>query len=289
MNDVRPGLEPPVPTFRAMGTEWALVGLPEASLRACIARITELDARLSRFRADSALTRLNRDRVATDPVLAAVTRRALQLRDATGGAFDPTLGATLRALGYDRSFTTLPADAPARPLPPTGTLEVTVDGDTVRLDGLGELDLGGIAKGWSVDDVAGLLRAAGVPHALVDGGGDLAAVGGPWPVGVREDDSVDLLDNAVATSSTLHRRWRCGGEARHHILDPRRGAPAAGPFDTVTVVAPDAATADALATALLADPDAALPALPTLRARVWLRSPDGAWWTPAAGTQERSC
>jgi len=68
------------------------------------ALVHDLEARLSRFRPDSALSRLNRERAATCPTLAAVTPLALGLRDRTGGAFDPTLGAGLCALGYDRSF-----------------------------------------------------------------------------------------------------------------------------------------------------------------------------------------
>jgi thiamine biosynthesis lipoprotein len=114
------------------------------------------------------------------------------------------------------------------------------------------LTLNGIAQGWITDRVADLLRAAGVTSSLVDMG-EIRAVGDagghPWRVAVEPDGAIlALADRAVATSAADGFRFDAAGRFGH-ILDPRTGAPAAAAA-RATVTAPDAATADALATAL---------------------------------------
>lgn len=269
--------------FRAMSTSWWIACDRPDLLRAAEARVHATEARLSRFRADSALSRLNRARAVVDPLLAEVTRVALRLRALTEGVFTPTLGARLAALGYDRSFDLLPVrrgagreadDSPGEPL------QVEVEDERVRLRGPGDLDLGGVAKGWTVDHVLEALREGGARFALVDGGGDLRGFGRRWPVGVGDDLVARVEEEAVATSSTRRRRWRgARDEDLHHLLDPRTGAPARSAIDTATVVALDAATADGLATAVVIDPGRVLPLLPRLSARAAVRGCDGRWWT----------
>jgi len=142
----------------------------------------------------------------------------------------------------------------------------------VRLEGEGALDLGGIAKGWTIDRAAEALEAVGVRDYVIDGGGDIRA-GGVAPggaawgigigigIGVGDGLAVRLEDRAVCTSSTRRRRWRMAEGDAHHIIDPASGAPATEEADTAVVIATDAATADALATALLADLDRGLGAV----------------------------
>lgn len=131
-----------------------------------------------------------------------------------------------------------------------------------------------------MDRVLARLRAGGAERIVVDGGGDLAVAGASWPIGVGADRFIELRDGAVATSSTLGRRWRDErGNKLHHILDPKTGAPARSGLDTATVRAPNATTADALATALLVDAHAVLPLLPNLRAESLVRERDGTWWS----------
>lgn len=275
--------------FAAMGTGWWIRCDRASSAATAEALVRRLEARLSRFLPDSSLVRLNRERTVRCPDLALATTRALEVRAATDGAFDPTLGRDLAALGYDRTFDEV-RSAPHRAAlarsglavqrgPGRGPTKVVVDGDEVTLDGPGDLDLGGIGKGLAVDLVLELLRARGVRAALVDGGGDIRGFGGPWPIGVADDLAVSTSAGAIATSSILERRWTApDGLERHHILDPRSGLPALGPFDTATVIAPDCATADALATALLVDPLAVIAHLPALGAHAVARSAPGRWW-----------
>lgn len=284
--------------FFAMGTDWWLAGEDAAALAGAEAEVRRCEAVLSRFRPGSALCRLNRGRRARDPLLAEVVAAALAARELTAGAFDPTLGAALERLGYDRDFSLLrrpegaetahreggagaapeagPGDGPGAPRP---ALHVTVEGDEVRLDGEGLLDLGGIAKGWAVERVHRRLAADG--PALVDGGGDLRASGLCWTVGAPGGHAVHLRDAALATSSTRRRRWLDPeGRAVHHLLDPRTGAPVEGVFDTVTVHAKDTVTAEVLAKAVLIRPALAA-RLPALGAAALLaEARGGRWVTP---------
>ena len=294
--------------FHAMGTSWWLhCDRPEA-LGDAEALVRLHEERLSRFRSDSDLSRLNRARTFVSPLLAAVTRVAMHFRSATRGAFDPTLGADLARLGYDRSFERMEcgrhahcdrsARASADALFANSTdrepeTRVVVDGDRIDLVGPGDLDLGGVAKGFTVDQVVRYLVRRGARSVLVDGGGDLRGFGPSFLIGAGDGLVVATHDGAIATSSTRSRRWyHHDGLARHHILDPRTRQPAASAIETATVVAPDAVTADALATALIADPEAMLPRLATFDAHALVRVQDGRWWTtpnaPFANSDSRS-
>lgn len=276
-----------VHTFAAMGTTfWLQVEGADDDVLPCAERfVRDVEARLSRFLPGSALSRLNTQREMSDPMLAAVTREALNARVLTRGAFDPTLGDALIAAGYNRSFEllpTIPKLADGCQVRPTSTLlgrsfvehspdlstralAVWIEGESVRLTGAGMLDLGGIAKGWTVDRVAEQLAAAGATGWVVDGGGDIRVGGeapeGEWHLGIGDDYAIGLVAGAVATSSSRERRWGTVDGEGHHILDPRTGRPSTGDVHTAVVIARDAITADVLATALIADFDATWPAL----------------------------
>lgn len=242
--------------FRSMGTDISVL-LPSSHRREAI-RVQRLfldwDRRLSRFRRDSELSRINvaagRD-VRVSPATFEVIDAALRAARATNGRFDPLLGARMRELGYDRTYASLPTNRPGTPLAtwhPGLWRQVRLDRERslVRVPVGGALDLGGIAKGMAADAALAELVAAGVPYALVNAGGDLAAYGVPqhgpaWPVGI---DNVDLAGGAallahgaMATSSTRGRRWRSGGIRRHHLLDPFTGLPTEGELEQVTVTA----------------------------------------------------
>ena len=130
-----------------------------------------------------------------------------------------------------------------------------------------QLDLGGVAKGYAIDRAVAVLRAEGLRNFLVDAGGDLYAAGTKgdgrrWRVGIkhprRPDDlaaTLELQDQAVATSGDYERFVLVDGRRYHHIIDPRTGYPA-DHYQSVTVLAPTAEAADALATYLfIAGPD----------------------------------
>jgi thiamine biosynthesis lipoprotein len=266
--------------FRAMGTDWWLRSehADTALLDQAERMVADFERRLSRFLPESSLSRLNRERRVDDSIVAQVVLAAEELRHLTSGAFDARSGAAVIAAGYDRDFATVRTVATVAP--DIQRPRVTVDGTSVTLSGDGTLDLGGIAKGWTVDRVADLLGEAG--PCLVDGGGDIAVRGQPhdaaeWVLGAGDDVAVGLFDASVATSSTLRRRWRAqNGELAHHIIDPQCAMPACG-MQTAVVVARNTALADALATALVADAARSLHALPVVGADAMLQHADGRW------------
>lgn len=242
--------------FRALGTDVELLldaaddPAARRALAVAEAELRRLERLLSRFDPRSELSRLNRAgglECSADTLR--VVRLALEARRRTGGLFDPTVHDAVVAAGYDRSFERVAPDGPAAPAGARCGGEVAVDGARIRLAAGVRLDLGGIAKGYAVDRACGLLAAAG--PCLVNAGGDLAVAGGRWPVAVEDGPTLLLEHGALATSGRDRRRWRRGGEERHHVIDPRTGAPARTPLLRATVAAPTAAEAEVLATVAL--------------------------------------
>ncbi len=123
-----------------------------------------------------------------------------------------------------------------------------------------KLDLGGIAKGYAIDKGIDAIRKNGVADALVNAGGDIRTIGesenGQWKIGVlhpRENgriiDTLLMKDISVATSGDYRKYFISGGKRYHHILNPSTGLPTEG-VQSVTIIAPFAVDADALATAV---------------------------------------
>lgn len=239
-------------------TEPALLAEADALL---VAGLAALDEAASRFRPDSELLALPAaGRVRVSALLAALLDAALHVADLTDGLVDPTLGAQLRAAGYDRTFAELLADGPAAvAVPRPGRWrDLQLDGDLLTVPDGVLLDLGATAKAWAADALARDVAALGT-GALVNLGGDLAVAGpvpdGGWPVEVRDRPDgpvvqvVAVEGGGLATSSTTARTWRRGGVAAHHVLDPRTGLPAAADWASVTVAAPTCLQANAVSTA----------------------------------------
>lgn len=260
--------------FRAMGTQvhLAVLGDDPTVLVEARLRIEELEARWSRFRADSLLSRLNRaagHKVLVDDETFDLVTTAVAAWHHTGHRFDPTVHDAMVRSGYDRTFDQIgtgpgPARGPV-PLPAPGCAAIGLDPVLlgITLPPGTHLDLGGIAKGRTADLVAAGLLAAGAPSALVNLGGDLR-ITGEVPAGSAfsiaiEDPSdlrrsatvVDLDGGGLATSSRARRRWTVGGVEHHHLIDPATGAPADTGLAAVTVIAADTTEAEVLAKATL--------------------------------------
>jgi len=238
--------------FRAMGTEIELLvhaDGADSALDAAEQEFHRLEALLSRFRADSELSRLNRDGVveAGHDLLRVVTL-SLDGRERTGGRFDPTVHDALVAAGYDRTFDEVASVVrPDTWSPPSAGGEVTLDGARIELEPGVRLDLGGIGKGYAAERAAELLATAG--PCLVNAGGDIAVRDGSWPVGV-DTLTLELSNCGLATSGRDRRHWRRGDRELHHLIDPRTGEPADSDVLRVTVVASDAVEAEIAAKAL---------------------------------------
>jgi len=261
-------------SFRAMGTVCALAANAEDTIfcrRALEAARHEVDAcerALSRFDAESDLSRLNRAAgswVGVDTRLVDALTAALRARADTGGRFDVTILPALAAAGYDRSFELLTKRAAT-------TLDgwqagACIDVDAVagkaRVERGAAVDLGGIGKGFAAMRALNAMRAAcpTLTGALVDLGGDIAVwgtppEGGPWRIDIADPraatriaGTLQLTNGGVATSGRDARKFGRNGEL-HHLIDPRTGTPAAAGPLAVTVVAANATEAEAHATAL---------------------------------------
>jgi thiamine biosynthesis lipoprotein len=262
--------------FEALGTYVELVLCDQPAALGTAVRLLQddlaaLDLACSRFRPDSELVRANAAAgraVAVSPLLAEAIEVALQAAEQTGGDVDPTLADALVAAGYDRDFAALPADGSAvAPRPPRRgawrDVELDRAAGTLRVPAGVGLDLGATAKAFAADRAAELIAVATNAGVLVNLGGDIAVAGpvlpGGWPVRVTDrpvqaDDGasgqvVHIHGGGLATSSTVVRRWRRGGAAYHHILDPRTGLPVEPVWRTVTVTAASCVEANTASTA----------------------------------------
>ncbi len=245
--------------------------------------IDRLEGVFSLYMPDSALSTLNRQgALATPPdELVEVLETSRKVWTLSGGAFDPTIQPLWRA--YADHFATPGADPAGPPretiadaLTLVGLDKVGFNRDRIAFTRPGmALTLNGIAQGFITDRIVELLRAGGVTSALADVG-EIRALGRhpdgtPWRVGIAgSDERIDLVDRAIATSSPSGFRFGGAGTAGH-ILDPRSGL-AASRHESVSVLAPQAALADALATAFClmatAEIEALLPSLPGVEVRL---------------------
>jgi thiamine biosynthesis lipoprotein len=255
--------------FRAMGSDAhvIVVGGPTTLAGDARRRIDDLEARWSRFRDDSEISELNRragEFVAVSNDTMELVTRAVEAWRLSGGSFDPTLlGAVIRA-GYDRTFETIGAITHAgRSSLRPGASAIDIDADRVRLARGTGFDPGGIGKGLAADIVVHETLAAGAVGVCINVGGDVRVSGSPpdggdaWTVAIEHEwfetplALVGLADGAVATSTTLRRRWQTDGQTRHHLIDSGTGRPSESDLNHVTVIAAQAWVAEVFAKAVL--------------------------------------
>lgn len=269
-------------TVYAMDTVMSLTAYGDAAetaLDSAEQEIHRLDALLSVANTGSDIFRLNQDKTAVvDPETGALLQRALELADFTGGDFDPTVypltvlwgflsqdgnydyhvptdqerEAVLQHVGYDKLLVdpiTTGEDA--------GTFQATLT------DPEAGVDLGGIAKGYTAEQILEVMQAAGIESAVISLGGNVGTLGRKpdgslWTVAVEDPEQSGeylatlSLDGGyyAITSGAYQRYFEMDGTRYHHILDPETGAPAETDLLSVTIVSKDGTQADALSTAL---------------------------------------
>ena len=228
----------------------------EAITARCLAEIERLESILSLYREGSALSRLNREaRLEAPPFeLLDCLAQAQAVHHATGGLFDVTLqplwALWAEAAVAGRRPTRLERRAA---LALSGMERVELSPERITMAKGMAITLNGIGQGYVADRVAMLLEAEGLTHILIDTGEHRALGprpdGSAWPVRAQgRDGTIPLAARALATSAPLGTAFDAAGRDGH-ILDPRTGAPVISPFASVTISAPTAALADALATA----------------------------------------
>jgi len=235
--------------------------------------LEELDSTFSTYQTDSELMSLNRTPVGETMSLSQPMLRVLGISDQvfqlTGGAFDPTVGPLVNLWGFgpDPSQDKVPELSKIRAqLNRIGFGKLAVDhgAASARRTADIQLDLSAVAKGFAVDVVAELLASQGLVNYLVEVGGELRtnglkANGQPWRIAIesptlerREVQQALALGNAaIATSGDYRNYFERGGKRYSHTIDPRTGFPITHQLASVTVIAEDTASADALATGLM--------------------------------------
>lgn len=234
----------------------------KAAMSAVMDEMHRIDALMSPYKPDSELSRINRE-AAQKPI--AISRemfdliaRSLEFSRLSGGAFDITFSSV--GYLYDYREHIKPSDAQiAKALPGVNYRHLQLDRKrgTIHFARPGvRIDLGGIAKGYAVDNCIALLKKRGITNAIVTAGGDSRLLGDrrgrPWNVGIRDprrrDDVVMVLplaDVAISTSGDYERYFEEDGVRHHHIINPKTGKSASG-VRSVTVIGPDGVTTEGL-------------------------------------------
>lgn len=230
------------------------------------AEIQRLDALLSIGEEDSEISKLNENgSIVFSDELGEMITKALKLYDSTDGAFDITVLPLMEAWGFTtEDYHVLSDETIAEILQKVGAdkLEWDADTNTMTLGEGQEIDLGGIAKGFTSSRVMEIFREDGVTSGMVSLGGNVHLLGtkvdgSKWRVGIQDpNDSTDMLgilevdDCAVITSGGYERYFEEDGVIYHHIIDPATGKPANSGMTSVTIVSEDGTLADGLSTAL---------------------------------------
>lgn len=257
--------------------------LAHAASAEAIREVFRIEARYSRYRADSELSRINAvaatgGSIDVDPEMATLLDYAYACHRLSGGLFDITSGILRRA--WDFSSSRIPGEeAIAVILPLMGLDKIRWKAPTLTFGTPGmELDLGGVGKEYAADRAADVLKKCGITAGLIDLGGDIRVVGphpdgSAWRLGVRNPRSpaqpltvLDLASGALATSGDYERYIEINGQRYCHILDPRTGWPARG-LMSVSVICDECLVAGTLATIAM------------------LKGPDGARWLTTIGVR----
>jgi thiamine biosynthesis lipoprotein len=265
---------PAIRTFSAIHmdtvVEVTLVGVDRRraeSLAAVVFTVFDrIEDEMSSYRPTSTVSQINRRAGSSEwtpisPALERVLRESLRIAALSDGAFSPTLAEVNRLWAFDQGGHIPDPAALATAVKHADWHGLQVAHGQARLATAGSgIDLGGIAKGYAVDEAADLLIERGVSGAIVNAGGDMRLIGhrpdgGPWRIGVQHPRKPDGLlevlrttDCAVVSSGDYERYFVVHGVRYHHILVPSTGLPATG-CQGVTVVTERAMTADGLATA----------------------------------------
>jgi len=233
-----------------------------SAIDAVMQEMHRIDRTMSPHKADSELSRINRE-AGSAPVplsaeMARLLARANDFSQLSGGAFDITYAAVGHL--YDYRNRTRPDEATlalARAAVGYRNLVLDMRERTVRfaIPGM-RIDLGGFAKGHAVDNAASILRHRGIRHAIVSAGGDSRVIGDrrgrPWTIGVRDPRRagemvavLPLEDTSISTSGDYERYFDADGVRFHHVIDPSTGRSPVS-VHSVTILADDGLTTEAL-------------------------------------------
>ena len=234
--------------------------------------LKKVDNSLSPFNEKSIITAVNNNKdVELNEMFLSVFKKAMEISENTGGAFDITVAPLVNAWGFGFKSGSDPGKAQIDSLLNiVGYKKVTLEaGKVVKQDPRIMLDCSAIAKGFGTDVIANYLRSRGVKNFMVEIGGEIVTSGIneerlPWKIGVTKpsDDPLsdkgselmtilNVTDKAMATSGNYRNFYYKGGKKYAHPIDPKTGCPVQHSLLSATVIADDCATADAYATSFM--------------------------------------
>ncbi len=239
----------------------------DAAVDAAQAEIERLDALLSTGNEDSEIAKLNVSGTAELSEDAGyLVERALELNEETDGAFDIAIYPVMEAWGFPTQNYQVPSEELLQErlaLVDASQISYSEENRKISFDKDGmEIDLGGIAKGYTSARIMDIFKSCGITSGLVNLGGNVQVLGAKtdgskWRVAVQspndESDYLGVLsvsDKAVITSGGYERYFEQDGKTYHHIIDPKTGYPAENGLTSVTIVSADGTLADGLSTSL---------------------------------------
>ena len=249
----------------AMGTTVEVISPDKRAAAVAFAEIKRIEDLLSKYKQDSEISRLNRLgklNVSSDTLY--IIKDAKKFWLASDGAFDVTVGPLMDIWGFTDKVCKLPNKSKVtETLKLVGFDKVVIEETNrqikFRLAGM-KVDLGAIAKGYSVDCAVKKLKEAGINSCLINAGGDIYCLGDkfgkPWNVAIQNPRGKDVItylqlkDKAVATSGDYEQYFIKRHKRYAHIFNPKTGYPADSGVISATVIASDCTTADALATSI---------------------------------------
>lgn len=237
------------------------------AIKEAMVEFHRIDDLMSSYKPGSVVSKVNQtgsaEKVPVGEEVFHVLQDSVAISEASDGAFDATIWPVSQLWGFEQGGSITVPELITDKLALVGYKELLFDDSSYsvgfNIDGMG-LDLGAIAKGWAIDRAIEKLTTRGIRSAIIDAGGDLRIIGTRpgkdfWRIGVQHPRdpgtlifTFDLKDTAIVTSGDYERFFMADGVRYHHILDPATGQPARG-SQSVTVLAPTAAEADACATA----------------------------------------
>ena len=221
-----------------------------------------IDALMSPFKTASELSEINQHAaqraVRISSELFNLIQRSIHFSQQSAGAFDITFASI--GSQYDYRLHIKPdSKVISKQLKTINYKNLILKNQTVQFSMPGmSIDLGGIAKGYAVDQAINILQQCGIQQALVSAGGDSKILGDrqgrPWMIGIQHPRnrkvvalSIPLTDTAISTSGDYERFFLSNNERFHHIINPRTGKSAKQSW-SATVIGPDATSTDALST-----------------------------------------
>lgn len=226
----------------------------------------DLEKKFSSYLDKSIISKLNKSRKMDidDELVYELIKQSVNYARITNGAFDPSLYHLVKLWGFDDEKGNVPSDQDINVMiKKTGFTNITLKNKTIELTNEIALDLGGIAKGMIIGEVAEYLENNGIKHFLVNGGGDIIIRGlynneRKWKIAIADPFEsngfmgfIQLSDCSIVTSGDYEKNFIDDeGKLYHHILDPKTGYPVDNGIHSVTVITKDPSKADALATAL---------------------------------------